>query len=780
MTMRKYLHTDSRSVFDPENTVFTAIHTGIADGHKYIPELYNRGVREFIVDYGFDASPYPDATFHYVEDTLAALRDIASRRLADATDVCQVVITGSRGKTTVKELINRRLTDEGYNVARSPRSWNSRIGVPAGIIENVEEASDGIIITEVGIDGPGQAGFYRSLLRPKIGILTPTSNEHDESFPGGHAEKIREQLSVLNGAKTIIFDDSDQAVGPLIAELYPSCKTVAVRGIKELVSAALNEIYTQRGKDSNIPNNGNMPYISTRIDVEDVAHGNVLIFDRFTHDLRSLRDALDFMRRRFTPDRKNTVILSDFTHAPDLSAGQLAEMYCSAAGLLKSFGVERVITIGPETKRFFDFADFNDESFAFDDTATLSNAVDEGFLGNGQLLLLKADPRFEPQEIARQIEQARHDTTLEVDLDALLHNYNYYRSLLPEGTGLIAMVKASAYGLGALEISKTLQSAGAVYLAVAVVDEGVALRKAGVTMPILILNPMTNKYGALFSEQLQLAVFSVDELKRLLSEAEIHGVSTVDVHIKLDTGMHRLGFTKEQLPELVNVLHEAGDKVRVRSIFSHLATADCLDMDEYTTMQRRTFDEMSSMLMDALPYKKSVKRHLLNTAGIERYGHSESAYDMGRLGLGLYGISPVPELPSGLNLKPVARLVSTIISLKEWPENTPIGYGCRGVTERPSFIATVPVGYADGLNRHLGRGKANFMIKGVECPTIGNICMDLCMVDVTDVPDVRVGDEVEIFGPSMPVERLAKTLDTIPYEILTSVSPRVHRAYLKH
>ncbi|MDE6311065.1 MAG: alanine racemase [Muribaculaceae bacterium] len=778
--MRKFLHTDSRSVFIPEETIFVALHTGLADGHKYIPELYQRGVREFIVARDFDTTPFPDASFTFVDDTLGALRDMAAQSLAGAPGIRQIVITGSRGKTTVKELIFRALVQDNFAVARSPRSWNSRIGVPAGIIENVADAPEGIIITEVGIDGPGQAEYYHSLLHPKIGILTPIDSEHDEAFKGGHEEKIREKLQLLKGAETIIYDDCDNAVAPLVAEILPDSKAIAVRGIKALATAALDEITEHRQSGCSATKIGQQPYLSTRIDVEDVAYDSVLIYDRFTHDPRSLRDALDFMRRRFTPHRRNTVIFSDFSHAPSLNTNEVASMYAEAGELLRAFGVERVITIGPESKRFFDLTNFSKDSASFENTDALRTAIESGFLGREQLFLLKADPRFEPQEISSLIEQARHDTTLEVDLDALLYNYNYYRSLLPEGTGLVVMVKASAYGLGSLEIAKTLQSAGAAYLAVAVVDEGVALRKAGVTMPIIILNPMTNKYGALFSEHLELAVFSVDELQRLLSEAALHDVRTVDVHIKLDTGMHRLGFTQDQLTELISLLHEAGDKVRVRSIFSHLATADCLDMDEYTTLQRKNFEEMSSELLKALPYRTDVKRHLLNTAGIERFGRTGSAYDMGRLGLGLYGISPVAELPSGRILRPVARLVSTIISLKTWPAGTPIGYGCRGVTTRPSVIATVPIGYADGLNRHFGRGQANFLVRGVECPTIGNICMDLCMIDVTDVHGVKVGDEVEIFGPSMPVERLAETLDTIPYEILTSVSPRVHRAYLKH
>lgn len=773
----RYLHTDSRSVFDPTHTLFVALHTGVADGHRYIPELYRQGVRNFIVERGFDTSLYPGARFTRADNTLTALRDIAATKVASA-GAAHIVVTGSRGKTTVKELIYRTLFLEGYGVKRSPRSWNSQIGVSAGLWENADGDAS-IIVTEVGIDGPGQADFYSSLLRPSLGVVTPVSAEHDDAFPGGHEAKIREKISLLKEAETIIYDDSDPAVGRLIAEIAPSARGIAVRGIKALATAAVDEISERSGFRTCGGTVEQMPFVSTRIDVDEVAGDSVLIRDHFTHDLRSLRDSLDFMRRRFTADRRNTVLISDYSLPPRSTSSEIEEVYRRTGELLRAFGADRVIGIGPHITRHFRHMRLSDDSFAYESPEAFEKACSHDSFSN-QLILLKADTRYKPETIARLIEYPRHDTTLEVDLDALLFNYNYYRSLLPADTGVIAMVKASAYGMGSLEIAKTLQSAGAASLAVAVVDEGVALRKAGITMPVIILNPITNKYDALFSYGLEPTVFSVEELERLVREGANAGLAEVGVHIKLDTGMHRLGFTEAQLPALIEVLNNSAPRVRVKSIFSHLATADCLDLDDYTQGQIESYRRMSEQLLGALPYAGDVKRHLLNTAGIERYGRSEAAYDMARLGIGLYGISPVPELESARRLKPVARLVSTVISLKEWPAGTPIGYGCRGVTSRRSVIATVPIGYADGVNRHFGRGGAKFIVNGTACPTIGNICMDLCMVDVTDAKDVRVGDRVEIFGPGMPVEVLAGVLDTIPYEILTSISPRVHRTYLKH
>ena len=334
------------------------------------------------------------------------------------------------------------------------------------------------------------------------------------------------------------------------------------------------------------------------------------------------------------------------------------------------------------------------------------------------------------------------------------------------------MVKASGYGTGALEVSKTLQAQGAAYLAVAVIDEGVELRRGGITMPIIVMNPVTTNYKALFDNKLEPSVFSLRELNILVNEARKAGVSQFKAHIKLDTGMHRVGFVESEIPQLLKTLGETPE-VYVASIFSHLATADCPNETEYTEMQLATFDRLSRIIVDNTPHP--VLRHILNTAGIMT--HPESHYDMVRLGIGLYGVSPLDG--DSNDIRTVATLRSTIISLKSWEAGTTIGYGRRGRLTRDSVIATVPIGYADGINRHLGCGNASFIVKGKECPTVGNICMDQCMIDVTGVPEVSIGDDVEIFGTQQPVEKLAQILETIPYELLTSVSPRVKRVYYR-
>ncbi|MDE5874478.1 MAG: alanine racemase, partial [Muribaculaceae bacterium] len=365
------------------------------------------------------------------------------------------------------------------------------------------------------------------------------------------------------------------------------------------------------------------------------------------------------------------------------------------------------------------------------------------------------------------------ETVLEVNLDALVRNYNYFRSHLPSGTGIVAMVKASGYGAGSYEIAKTLQDCGAAYLAVAVLDEGIDLRRNGIKMPIMVMNPKVVNYRSMFSNRLEPEIFSLEMLKDVVREAEKNGMTDYPIHLKLDTGMHRTGFLPDELDEVVEIIKNQR-WVKVASLFSHLATADCIDMDDYTNLQLDRFKEMTDHIAGRLPYP--VKRHVLNSAGILRYGATHH-YDMARLGIGLYGANTLPEYIEK-PLSVVSTLRTVIISIREWEAGETIGYGRKGVLTKKSKIATIPIGYADGMNRHFGRGNISVKVNGKDAPTVGNICMDACMIDVTGI-DCEVGDAVEIFGNEAPLQRLADLLDTIPYEILTSVSPRVKRVYYR-
>lgn len=747
----KHITTDSRSVFDPANTIFAAVRTGLADGHQYIPELYRRGVRTFIVE-EIPLADAHDAEFIVVDNVPEALSEIAYARIRGNEN--GVIITGSVGKTTMKELLYTALRPY-EDVRRSPRSWNSSIGVPLAVCDmTLTDNKAPHILTEAGIDAPGQAGLlYRTLMNSHhIAIVTPITDEHDEAF-ASHADKVAEKLHVIDGADTVIFDDSDAELCAQLARkkeampglrLYP----VAAGSFPTIYHALADKAMEIMGYGADARKGiAGIALVNKRREIAPGSYGNTIYRDSFTPDLRSLQEALDFMRRHATPSRRKVLVLGELLDGAD------AAVYRQAVALAQKFGVDRVEPVCTEL-------------------LARIHAGDD--LRDCQILLFGA-PSELMTKTADALESAGHDTILEVDLDAIAHNYNYFRSLVPKGTDIVAMVKASAYGLGAVEIGKTLQSLGAAYLAVAVIEEGIALREAGITMPIIVLNPVTNRYPALFGHRLEPAVFSPEELAALIREAEAFGVRGYPVHIKFDTGMHRVGFIESQLPAIAEMLSHTAS-VKVASAFSHLATADCLDMDDYTRGQLDLYYRMTGTLRGLLGH--DFRRHILNTAGMMRFADA-GTYEMARLGIGLYGVAPY-EGPEKEKLRTVASFRSHIISLKEWPAGTPIGYGCKGhTTHSPGMVATVPVGYADGVNRQLGYGHTSFIVNGVECPTLGSICMDLCMIDVSDVKDVKIGDTVEIFGTQMPVERLASTLGTIPYELLTWVSQRVKRVYVK-
>ncbi len=732
------LLTDSRALCRAGETVFAAIRTDVNDGHRYVADLYRGGVRAFIVEHVPDIMKgVTDADFIIVDDVLDAIRQLAVY-VRSKVDIPVIGITGSRGKTVVKELLYAALLKAGKKVVRSPRSWNSQIGVPLSVWRL--EADTEVAIFEAGIDHSGQMERQREVIRPTIGVLTQITGEHDGGFDSRES-KIAEKRKLFKDCRQV-YEDSDNR--RLAADV------LSALGLPPSLLDGVGEV-------------------STRLDVHDGVNDCLLIRDEFTADCEALESALDFMCRRKTASRRNTLILGDLLHREGEDA---MSVYARVAQLVNLAGIDRMIGIGPEISSCSSVFDPLIASEFMLSTDDFLNRYDISQFDR-ELILIKGREPEGFDEICRRLESPRHLSILEVNLDAVVANYNAYRSLLNPKTGIVAMVKASGYGTGALELAKTLQSQGAAYLAVAVIEEGVALRRAGITMPIIVLNPVTTNYQALFSYGLEPAVFSINELKMLIDEASRYGRTAYNIHIKLETGMRRLGFVENELDDLIDVL-SATDRVKVASAFSHLATADCLDQDAYTEAQFNTFEAMTRKLTSRLPYE--IKRHILNTAGIMRY--PDRQYDMVRLGIGLYGISPLPADKTAIELRCVARLTSTVISLKHWPAGTTVGYGRRGVLSRDSVIATVPIGYADGIDRHFGCGNASFVINGHKCPIVGNICMDLCMVDVTDTV-VKVGDQVEIFGPEAPIETLAATLGTIPYEVLSSVSPRVHRIYYR-
>ncbi len=797
------LLTDSRSLTYPEESLFFALKTHTGDGHRYVRPLYERGVRNFVVSrLPADASEMPDANFLVSSSPLDSLHKLA-RHHRGRFHIPVIAITGSRGKTTVKEWLNQLLQSDVV-ITRSPRSYNSQIGVPLSVWELDDSSALGIF--EAGISLPGEMKELKSILQPEIGIFTNIGAAHSAGFDSIE-EKCREKASLLESCKCVIYNGDDELIGSCVADAPVTIAWSRLRTDAPLYVGNICEsegtttlTYIYKGGEAHnlsVPMIGGhdienaihclavMLYlgvatediakrmaaltpVGTRLELIEGVNGCLLVHDNYTSDFNSLLPALDFMRRRNVSGRTSTVILSDLMHG----SGDAANDYRMVGDLLTRAGVSRIIGIGSELKRNSDSFAGLDARFFESTEAFLKGMSTQDF--SNELILIKGAPSFGFAHICELLEARQHETVLEINLDAVVENFNAFRSRIKPTTGIACMIKASGYGAGSHELARTLQAQGATYLAVAVHDEGAELRRAGITMPILVLNPTVDNFHAIFTDRLEPEIYSLDFLKALIREAGRYGVKDFPVHIKIDSGMHRLGFRKETLPELIEVL-KGSDAVAPRSIFSHLCAADDPLEDDYTRGQFEYFDECCRMLQDAFPGRRII-RHILNSTGITRF--PEHQLDMVRLGIGLYGIKTMND-GSQDNLRPVSSLHTVIISLKHWPAGTTIGYNRRGLLKRDSVIATVPIGYADGINRHLGYGNSSMVVKGVECPTVGSICMDACMIDVTDVPDVRTGDRVEVFGDNMPVDRLAETLGTIPYEVLTSISQRVKRVYFR-
>ncbi len=797
------LLTDSRSLIKPEGTLFFAIPTKGNDGHRYVSDLYRQGVKNFVVNkIPEDLAEKTDINWLIVDDTVQALQKVAARFPSFKGEV--LAITGSRGKTTLKEWLYQ-LMEPLTDISRSPRSYNSQIGVPLSMWEISPDTS--LAIIEAGISREGEMTRLAECISPDTVIITNIGDAHAEGF-NSFRKKVEEKMILASApsVKKIIYcadypeidEEAHKIAGDKIllrwstqnprAELYIQARQTGAEEMTidyhfngchhsfaapltgktdlENASSALAYMLSVGIPPEMIARRfATLNKIGTRLNVTDGTGGCSLILDSYTSDLSSLLPAIDFMRRRRMPTQTSTLILSDLHH----ESSSQPDLYAAVADIVKKAGIDRFIGVGSVISSYRTL--FPKESRFFESTATLLKGMTPSDF-NDEIILLKGSPEYNFSTIAEMLECRKHETVLEVNLDSIVSNYNYFRRHLQSQTGIICMVKASGYGAGSYEIAKTLQDCGAAYLAVAVIDEGIELRRRGITMPVMVMNPKIVNYKSMFANRLEPEIYSFSMLHDVISEAEKNGITEYPIHIKLDTGMHRVGFIENELPELIEVLNNTS-AVRAKSVFSHLATADCPDMDDYTLHQLTLFTRCTDFIQSG--YKYPIMRHILNSAGILRF--PDYQFDMVRLGIGLYGANTLPpEMEKPLSV--VSTLRTVIIALREWDEGETIGYGRRGKLHKKSKIATLPIGYADGMNRHFGRGNISVLVNGQQAPTIGNICMDACMIDVTGI-DCKVGDSVEIFGANAPLQRLADTLDTIPYEILTSVSPRVKRIYYR-
>lgn len=797
-----WLLTDSRSLAFPETTLFFAIKTQRNDGHKYISDLYKRGVRAFVVSNLPEnwEQRFPEACFLCVISPLKALQRLAERH-REEYDVPVVGITGSNGKTVVKEWLNQLLSPS-KKVTRSPRSYNSQIGVPLSVWLLNEQTE--IALFEAGISMPDEMAPLRAIIQPTIGVMTSIGAAHQENFHSIQ-EKCIEKLSLFKDSDVLVYNGDDTLIAECVEQnlLAKNLLAWSVSNtdrplyiphiIKEETSTTIRYSYLGYDGEYTIPfiddasiQNSihclavclylHMPQptiakrmkdlepVAMRLEVKEGCRGCTLINDSYNSDINSLDIALDFMNRR--PDshkRKKTLILSDMLQ----SGMEPTRLYDKLAQMIDSRGIEKILGVGPEISAYA--SRFSMEKYFFPDSKAL---IDSGLLNtlHDEFILLKGSRKFNFEQLSDLLSLRVHETTLEVNLSAIIDNLNYYRSFMKPETKMICMVKASAYGAGSVEVAKTLQDHRVDYMAVAVADEGADLRKAGITSNILIMNPEMSSFHMLFRYGLEPEVYSFGLLDALIHAAKKEGVTNFPIHIKLDTGMHRLGFDPEKdMEELIDRLKNQ-TAVIPRSVFSHFVGSDSDDFDAFSALQFERFDKASTTLQAAFSHK--ILRHICNSAGIEHF--PERHLDMVRLGLGLYGINP----RNNQMLHNTTSLRTTILQIHNVPKEDTVGYSRRGILARDSRIAAIPIGYADGLNRHLGCGRGYCIVNGKRAPYVGNICMDVCMIDVTDI-DCKEGDTAEIFGDNLPVTELSDLLDTIPYEILTSVSNRVKRVYFQ-
>lgn len=784
-----HISIDSRSLQNNATSLFFALKGANHDGHIYIKQLYKKEVVNFVVDH-IPTDFVGEANFLVVPNTLKALQEFAAYYRTLYTFPV-IAITGSNGKTIVKEWLNYLMSRE-YNIIRSPKSYNSQVGVPLSVISSNENHTLGIF--EAGISLPHEMENLEDIIKPNIGILTHIGDAHQEGFQSLE-EKILEKLKLFKNVDTLVlqYDDTILTLAETKAKFFTWSLTNAPADVNiSFISGNTYKVsYLKQEFEVEIPfsdlpsienacscittlllMNYNAEVISTRIStlypielrlqVKDGINGCTIIDDVYNSDYQSLKIALDFLDQHKSKGKK-TVILSDI-----FQSGFSAEVvYKKVEKLLQSNDIARVIGIGPKISSYLkDLSNF----IGFESTNEFLNHFSANTFQN-ETILIKGARSFKFEEIVVLLEQQTHETVLEINLNAIAHNLNFYKSKLKPKTKIMVMVKAFGYGSGSFEIAKELQYHHVDYLGVAYADEGVELRRAGITIPIIVMNPEPSTYATLLAYRLEPEIYSLRSLQGFIEFVKSRNVNEYPIHFKLDTGMHRLGFEEPQLQEAVGVLKQ-NNWVKVASIFSHLSSSDMPEFNDFTLSQFTKFEEWSNFLIQELNINPI--RHILNTSGI--YNFPQYQYNMVRLGIGLYGVGN-NEIEN-LQLQNVGTLKTLILQLRDVPTGESVGYSRRHITDNPTKVATIPIGYADGILRAWGNQVGYVLIHNQKAPIIGSICMDAMMVDVTNI-FCKEGDIVTIFGEKLPVTEIAKKLNTIPYEILTSISQRVKRIFYK-
>ena len=797
-----HIATDSRTLVKSQKAVFIALQK-TSDGHKYLSECFEKGVRNFIVSEEWTAKQLPQGcNVILVEDTLDALQEIAAQHRARFT-IPVIGITGSNGKTVVKEWLYRLLHSH-YNIVRSPKSYNSQIGVPLSVLQMEEENT--LAIFEAGISEPGEMEHLQKIIQPTIGIFTNIGETHQANF-SSLEEKASEKLLLFTETDVLIYNKGyspiEESVNKFLKEgkFKPGIKLLSWSlsdgaEIKvSIFSEGINRSEIHIGNHSiSIPfsdhasienavhclilmlyfdidikeiasNFKSLHPVAMRLEIKNGIHGCTLINDSYNSDLISLSIALDTLNQQNQHGRK-TVILSDIPE----SGKSPENLYKEVASLLKEKNVSHLIGIGNEISSQRDLFQAGSH-FSATTSDFLQHFPLDSF--NDEAILLKGGRSFGFEAIAHRLEQKAHDTILEINLNSIVHNLNTYRSLLLPKTKIMAMVKALSYGSGSYEIANILQFHKADYLGVAYADEAITLRRHGITMPVMVMSPETAAFPNMIKYNLEPEIYTFKLLHEYIEAIGNYGEAgkTYPLHLKIDTGMHRLGFTFDGIDELILILKNH-PQLKVKSLFSHLTSTEIAEHDGFTHEQINGFDAVCRKIMQALPYP--VIRHILNSSGIIRF--PEAQYDMVRLGMGLYGIDPAALIQN--QLETVGTLKTTILQIKELKKGETVGYSRSGIAKENMLIATIGIGYADGFRRVLGNGNGSVLIHGKEARTIGNICMDMSMIDITGI-EAKEGDEVIVFGREYSVQKMAESMGTIAYETLTGVADRVQRVYYK-
>jgi len=797
----EHISIDSRSLQNGSQTLFFTLSGVNNDAHSYISELIEKGVQNFVVEY-IPENCHGKANFLVVKSTLEALQNFAGYH-RNLFDFPIIGLTGSNGKTIVKEWLNFLLSPD-YNIIRSPKSYNSQVGVPLSVIAINEKHNLGIF--EAGISTVNEMDKLEKIIRPTIGVLTNIGTAHDEGFLN-LVQKIDEKLLLFKDSPVIIYQKNetvDSCLSQFAAEymLHPrklfswsftdqfadvfilkkenknETTTIEYRyqkenydlkipfsdsaSIENAISCLLVLLYFQYDAET-IQNRINGLYpVEMRLEVKNGINNCSIIDDSYSSDFQSLKIALDFLESQ-KKNASKTVILSDIFQ----SGFSNEELYSKVAQLISDNKVNRVIGIGTTISAF---KEKFSNCITYQNTAEFINNFENLDFVN-ETILIKGARSFQFEEIVTLLEEKTHETILEINLNSISHNLNFFKSKLAHDVKIMVMVKAFGYGNGGLEIAKLLEHHKVDYLGVAFADEGISLKNGGIKLPIMVLNPESTSFASIIQYQLEPEIYTIKGLNAFLKIAREKNLKDFPIHIKLDTGMHRLGFEENTIDELIAAL-KGNSTVRIQSILSHMATSDDMNHYEFALSQIRLFEKLSSKLMNELGVNPI--RHILNTSGISNFPNAQ--FNMVRLGIGLYGVSNDPSEQK--YLENVGTLKSIISQVRTIPPGDSVGYGRRFMAEKETKIATIPIGYADGISRLWGNQVGYVTIKNQKAFIVGSVCMDMLMVDVSEI-DCKEGDSVIIFGETPTVTEIADALKTIPYEILTSISQRVKRVFFR-